>query len=658
MSALSEDTEVRAKVNQMSRRPVVHFPDGNLWELPGGNPSGGFMTKLMNTILTLIVLEYASFRFAETFGCEPECEIGAEGDDYIYSTDEVRFSPEWIRACGQELGLDYDANPLVEEEMTTTRLSKSSFCQRRYRLVRIGRKLVAITESDPTRMWGALLANRSSDPVVSKGIAHSLLVEHYWNESSRKLLRRYMRWLDERYGTKSKELTDRQIEKLHVSALELHARDPISLLALEKLSSKGSSANQWTLNDSAGFNSSSRVVENKRNMVKSKKAKAKRARRNAGGGGGQSIMRAVGVGPSGGNAQVAPSAYNREVMYRDAKFENIPGGIRITHSERIMANSYVYANGITREFDVHPRTLKFLGGIAEHYMNFRIRKFDARYAPKAATDIGQEVKIAPWYTSESSLKSQTTLTAGLPLVDLSVLPGSKQFAAWAENKVSWLAARAVRSTFKLFNIRGVRTNDASYVDNTDAEAKLPGKILVEGSSDGGTNAALGSIWIDYSVDLLDPVAPFFGGASFWSASTDGAALSLHTAKCSGDMDAFVAQGNTVTFLRPGTYTVCIVHFGSSPLPDADGHTITDGYGTAVTSLRWVPRYDVSDAAYVSTTNSSLAGYNAGASTASVQVFYVQMEVGDTLYIDDVTSGTISGTNVSITPGCPPTHFQA
>jgi hypothetical protein len=644
MSALSEDSEIRAKVNQMSRRPVVHFPDGNLWELPGGNPSGGFMTKLMNTILTLIVLEYASIRFAETFGCEPESEVGAEGDDYIYSTDEVRFSPEWIRACGQELGLDYDANPLVEEEMTTTRLSKSSFCQRRYRLVRIGRNLVAITESDPTRMWGALLANRSSDPVVSKGIAHSLLVEHYWNESSRKLLRRYMRWLDTKFGTRSKELTDRQIEKLHVSALELHARDPISLLALENGSSKGGGWNQWTLNATAGFNSPFRAVENKRNMAKTKKRAAARAQRPAGRGNAQSATERKLQG------QQIPAAYGPLTNTPLPKMKSIPGGICVSHIEPL---AHVSGNGNLAVRAVIPGHLAWLWQQAQDFERIKFNKWVAKYVPEGTIDNGAYVTIAPIY--DAGAMDMYQLQSGVePNFADGLLKrrfGAKTFAGWAENSVAWLAKHATRQLFRMTGgLSAPTTNYSGMLAKQADESVVPGYIAWVGTLPSGASTVIGEIFIEYEVELTNPAPAGLRGLSVASASTAGESLLLATPSgVTGDLMSYTLAGNRIHFNRAGYYTVIIMQEGTTIVMDNDGHTIYDEAGNDVTTKRLLPDYDLTTSLYSGHSTTTQPMYSASGGTSQIQVLSLNLNSGDYLLIDDNTSGTLAKTYIQVLP---------
>jgi hypothetical protein len=467
-----------------------------------------------------------------------------------------------------------------------------------------------------------------------------------------------MRWLDTEFGTRSKELTDRQIEKLHVSALELHARDPISLLALENGSSKGGGWNQWTLNATAGFNSPSRAVENKRKMVKSKKAKAKARKGGANRRKNLSMARPVDspdFGSPMGQASMGPAAYSAAVYNGQPRFRAIPNGIQITHAERLHEG---IKDGVPAvALRVGPGSLKFLSGISHHFQAFRIRKWEVAWVPRSGTDKAGRVTMAPWYSSESMLDDSVSPVCGNPIVDMSTLPGAREFAKWAPNKVGWLAERATRQVFKLIGFKSIADLDGTGNYDQD-ESRVPGYMVVEASASEGESVAVGNLWVHYTIDLLDQYGGSGKGLAIQSVSTDDAALALQSARISGDITDFVLRGNGITFLSPGYYTVTLTQNGTSPVEDNDGHLITDAYGDDVTTTRMMSVYDTSDAAIATTANGSQKSQEYTlSSTRVVHVMRFSTEYGDTLTIDALTSGSVTSTYINISKGSPPICFR-
>jgi hypothetical protein len=364
--------------------------------------------------------------------------------------------------------------------------------------------------------------------------------------------------------------------------------------------------------------------------------------------------------PGGGMADYtqlsAPSAFANEIAQRDPQFLPYAGGVRIRHSEKhcnVAAKNEMYA------LRVHPKSIKFLAGISEHFTNFRINKWEVRYAPRASTSVGVSVYMAPCYSSDIPVVKggSSNLLLGRPLIDLSGLPGSRQFAAWAEGKVGWMATRATRSVFKLLNIVGA-ASPGGGANSLQEEAKTPGYVLCVVDAD-GSDTGTGSLWVDYDVTLIDPMAPGLGGVSYYKAETDGSALALQTARVSGASDSYLPYGNSIQFLVPGVYTVVISIDGTStPLQDYDGHLIYDINDIDVTSARLLPVFDISSSAYDAALNPASYGVAAGTTTRSSLTFYVEMQYGDSIQIDNVTSGTLATTVVNISRGAPPLLLRA
>lgn len=337
----------------------------------------------------------------------------------------------------------------------------------------------------------------------------------------------------------------------------------------------------------------------------------------------------------------APAAFDRAFRATDVRFDYIPAGVRVTHSES--AKTFT-DNGVTTALEVHPRRLTFLKGLANHFQNFRIIKWQARWTPSAGTGDKVRVIMAPWYESEAPVKSG--LMAGEATVFLSTLPGATEFAGWAEKSAGWLARRAVRTTFKLFGLRGATTQP-----NADDEARIPGHVLVNVSSSAGNIGRVGRIWIDYTVELLSPNASRGSGMAIFSDSTSSAALALQSGTRMGQLYDYKFGNNTIQILSPGPYTFILQHAGTDPVLDPDGHTIKDIHNNVVTD-RWLDLYDVGAGTITAQTAPDNYALAVNSATRSIQVFSALLDYGDQVTFDALTSGDLTSTKIIVLPEAP------
>jgi hypothetical protein len=294
--------------------------------------------------------------------------------------------------------------------------------------------------------------------------------------------------------------------------------------------------------------------------------------------------------------------------------------------------------------EVSPRNLPWIKGFSHHFQNFRVVKFHVHSAPVASTSSGTRIVMSPYY---SSAVPYTSVPNGhdKALVDFGTLPGAKQFAGWAEAKVAWLASRAVRQTFKLFNIRSA---PQALSDVQATEDETPGYVIIELNSP-GTAQHVADMWVEYTFDLIDPmVQP--NGAMVYSASTTSSALALEScSQAAGFLGNYQFSGNTITFNCSGFYTVIISQEGTDPLPDYDGHTIADGVGNDVTAARLISTWDVTSGVLDTSMDSSDHSLSAATSTRAIQVMFLDVRGGDVLTIDALTSGTLTNTSIHLLP---------
>jgi hypothetical protein len=373
--------------------------------------------------------------------------------------------------------------------------------------------------------------------------------------------------------------------------------------------------------------------------------KPRRQGRQGGGGGGPRW-----VAPSAGGFEtgaVAPGAFASNVIARDPVVKPIPGGVRVTHMERALSVNCAADKVKYERIEVSPRNLPWIKGFSHHFQNFRVVKFHVHSAPVASTSSGTRIVMSPYYSSSVPYVAVPGAN-DKALVDFGTLPGAKQFAGWAEAKVAWLASRAVRQTFKLFNIRAA---PQALTEIQATEDETPGYVIIELNSP-GTAQHVADMWVEYTFDLIDPmVQP--NGAAIYSASTTSSNLALEAcAKASGFLGNYRFYGNTITFNCSGFYTLIIAQEGTDPLPDYDGHTVADGVGNDVTTARLISAWDVSSVTLDTVMDSADFALQAESSTRAIQVLFLDVRGGDVLTIDALTSGTLTSTTIHLLPTAP------
>lgn len=199
-------------VKRLLCRPRVCTPEGQLFQLPGGNPSGSFNTLIDNSILTLIVLAYCFFRKFPNGSLQDFYHM-VTGDDYIYRT-KVDISPDDIKNYGSELGLEYDGGQRRE-------LEGVSFCQRKF--VKRGGYMVSIP--DPSRFLATMAMNRCYTLFDTCVMSQSMCIEHFFNEEVRAQIRRFQEWAATEVGPID-YLTDDAIFRLHTVPMKYEIPTP------------------------------------------------------------------------------------------------------------------------------------------------------------------------------------------------------------------------------------------------------------------------------------------------------------------------------------------------------------------------------------------------------------------------------------------------
>jgi hypothetical protein len=339
------------------------------------------------------------------------------------------------------------------------------------------------------------------------------------------------------------------------------------------------------------------------------------------------------------------------MFVRQPLIENVKGGLRVAHRELY---NQAHLNNNDRAIPVTPFVGAFLRNFATNYQNYRVEKFEVIYSPSAPTDSGGKILMAPSYSSFNPIRKEV---AGdkKSIWDLSQMDGATSFAAWAEGACGWLASKAARQTFRVLGIVGEPTDlNAGNLAADSDEASIPGYVIISPNDVSGDPEG-GDLWIDYSFIFSGPVAQSLT-TTYYSASTDDSALALHNGKVLGWSGGFHVNGNRITFNYPGNYTLIFKFEGDTIVLDQDGHAFHDQNGTSVIGSRLAAAYDLSDAGFDTSLNSSDHNlWVSGASTAGAMqvVCFTGVKPGDYMDIDTFTSKTsLSSTLIHIIPTGP------
>jgi hypothetical protein len=328
------------------------------------------------------------------------------------------------------------------------------------------------------------------------------------------------------------------------------------------------------------------------------------------------------------------------MMVRDPVIKQVPGGVRLSHREKF---NRVVMNGEDRKIPVTPFVGEFVRNFAMSFSNWRVEKFEVFFVPKAGSNTSGSIIAAPVYNSVNPIKLESNAKAK-SIWKLDQMSGATSFAAWMEGAASFVAARAVRTTFKTLGLTGSIQTLVDGVGARDSdESLIPGYILY--SPDDKSDVAASDIWIDYTFVFIDPVAQQLG-VSYHSASTDSSALALETAKATGWTHGYVLNGNSVQFQYPGHYTVTLSYTGSTPNIDTDGHSLVDDLGNDITAEVVVPAFDITSNAF----DTVMDADDQATSNGSVQTLALKdIKPGDMLTLDSLVTGTMTGMTLSIIP---------
>jgi hypothetical protein len=394
-------------------------------------------------------------------------------------------------------------------------------------------------------------------------------------------------------------------------------------------------------------------------MGKKKSGKTRsRGRPSTGRGGDEVTLPNVATGSALIGTAVAPGQFAARMTVREPVMKPIKGGIAVIHAERLHE---VRADNGLHTWRVTPNTLPWLSKIAEHFTNFRVIACKMTYAPKAKTDSGISMTLAPYYGTEDPVYSVpgTAGAAGNGLFSfLGALPGVREFAGWAADAAGFAVGNLVRSSFRVAGIDPVNTSTSSLP--VFDESTIPGYFVWQAYDPAYTGIAsqvqlAGDLWVEYHFHLLGPRTNAASGLAVRSTSIDSASLQLQTSLKAGASRSFILSGNTVKFLIPGNYTIVLLWSknSGSPVPDYSGHVIYDDYGVDVTTQRLANVYDTSSSTYMAASDSSQAQFNVPGTDGAIQVIPMSVAYNDVFVISALSSGSIVSTSVHVIPGSVP-----
>lgn len=180
---------------------LVLLPNGDLFLKTQGNPSGCFLTIVLNSIALTILFAYSWLRLAPPemrnfYHFRKHVEIAIVGDDNLYTVSDIAvkfFHVDAIAAIWREVGVvlkpgSVAKGPLVERNFVSqeTVLIHGTYLPRPNHDKTISSLLWHTRAEDHVR-WSLLKT-------------HALRIQSYWNLETRALLSDYISWLHLNYA--------------------------------------------------------------------------------------------------------------------------------------------------------------------------------------------------------------------------------------------------------------------------------------------------------------------------------------------------------------------------------------------------------------------------------------------------------------------------
>lgn len=361
----------------------------------------------------------------------------------------------------------------------------------------------------------------------------------------------------------------------------------------------------------------------------------------------------------------------RPVIYATA------GGLRVVHAEPFHKlvlgakdKQYVRSDALS------PALFPWLKSIALAFNRFSFNEVRMYYIPRAGTTTRGEILMAPWYGAQAPAElalADSSGANGFAYDFIKRIEGAVSQSIWqitedvkkkgvasvAEGLVGdamqWAGRKAVR---QFFNTIGMTvTLNAPYTGSNDvvgSDALIPGYLItgaqVSYDPDSSfTDEYMGDFWCAYDVALDDAVPSGHPlSLCLQLTGTDLATLDTDVAQTqiTGNAEAFLIVGNTITFRSPGKYLIVLAITGSTPVADVDGHTLTGPYGGSTASFG--SYLSAANQLTQSTQSFISGGYDAGDASNHVSVIQVDAEAGTKLTLDTLASGTYTAARILIT----------
>jgi hypothetical protein len=356
--------------------------------------------------------------------------------------------------------------------------------------------------------------------------------------------------------------------------------------------------------------------------------------------------------------QGAPASRAVAVRSRAPRIKQLPNGsLEIEHEEQL--TSVHQQTDRAFAYVMRPETFGFLGEVAGAFQEYEWLSLSGRYVPRVGTTESGGVTLAPLYTNR--IPGPLSMSGGSGAANdwsnafrwiktlqnaITVAPGGAPEVAG--NVAKFVVENFTRRAFLTLGAWGI--TQGYQQGPAVASENTPGYLVVLSETGSlSLNDLAGEVWVKYRVRLK---GPRYGDAlpnlQLTSSSTDGGALALHAPLLiSGNVSQYNLNGNTIQFLRSGVYDVFIHQLGTDPVADTDGHIVTDWAGNVKTDSAFGSKFTEDALVYEAQATSSMRA--AGSATGYMQYFRIGVDIGDRLTIDDLTSGTLTSTFISINP---------
>jgi len=286
----------------------------------------------------------------------------------------------------------------------------------------------------------------------------------------------------------------------------------------------------------------------------------------------------------------APVNISRKVAMAKPKIKSSNGSVVVSHSEYIgtVSSSATFA---ATTYPINPGlaiTFPWLSNLAVNYVKYRFKKLQFLYVPAVGTATSGRVALA----------FDSNVTAAIPVNKqqmFSIAPNDEE-AVWNEVAIS-----VDTSKHAWLYVRQFLTAASNTIVNTSNDPKMSdcGRLIFAADLASGT-VTCGELYVNYTVELVDPTAVPILGAEIYSTSSTVSNLfpSASTTVIGNGLISDTYFSDTVCLGASGTYLWTLVAIGTGitasslagattgtiSLPGANNYGVVNAAATEVVTV--------------------------------------------------------------------------